>query len=120
MAYTDSITLTSSALASAAENEIGSINIAQGVSYTFTQIWGGHDNGGGGTMRFICDVLPQANFNYVMNAQTSSFIGNEIPTPVNWSIRGPALVTAYMTPDSAVAGDAKISLQYINSEGATN
>jgi len=120
MAYTDSITLTSAALASAAENEIGSVNIAAGTQYTFTQIWGGHANGGGGTLRFTCNVLPQANFNYVMNSQTSAFIANESPTDVNWSIRGPALVTCFMTPESAVAGDAKISLQYINSEGATN
>jgi len=114
--YTDN-RVTSATIATTSEAAVGTINVPAGQSWVITGIWSAHANGGGGLARLSIDTLAGGNFVFPMNGDSSKFVGNYDPTPLNIAINGSAEIKTYVTCTSATSGIGKVSISYINQTG---
>jgi hypothetical protein len=102
--WTDSQTQSTASVASAVEVQLGSnINIPQNQTWQIQSVYWAH--AGDGIGRIAVDSIPGMTGKYQVNSNDPGSMGtnagSSLPHGVNFVIPGPAVVSAYINPDSS-------------------
>ena len=102
--WTDSQTQSTASVASAVEVQLGSnINIPQNQTWQIQSVYWAH--AGDGIGRIAVDSIPGMTGKYQVNSNDPGSMGTNVGTSmahaVNFVIPGPAVLSAYINPDSS-------------------
>jgi len=113
--WTDSQVQETASVASTAEAQLGSnINIPQNQTWQIQTVYWAH--AGDGTGRIAIDSIPGMTGVYPVNSNDPGAMGTNAGTSmvhnVNFVISGPAVVSAYITPDSSSSTVGQFAMKY--------
>ncbi len=102
--WTDNQVQETASVASTTETQLGSnINIPQNQTWQIQSLYWAH--AGDGTGRLAIDSIPGMTGVYPVNSNDPGSMGTNAGTAmthlVNFTVSGPAVVQAYITPDSS-------------------
>jgi len=121
--WTDSQVQETASVAATTETQLGSnINIPQNQTWQIQSLYWAH--AGDGTGRISIDSLPGMTGVYVVNSNdpgsAGTNAGTALPHMVNFVIPGPAVVSAYITPDSSSSTVGQFVMKYQVNAGSGN
>ena len=113
--WTDSQVQETASVAATAETQLGSnINIPQNQTWQIQTVYWAH--AGDGTGRIAIDSIPGMTGVYPVNSNDPGSVGTNagsaLPHPVNFVISGPAVVSAFITPDSSSSTVGQFAMKY--------
>jgi hypothetical protein len=113
--WTDSQVQETASVASTAEAQLGSnINIPQNQTWNISSLYWAH--AGDGTGRIAVDSIPGMTGVYPVNSNDPGSVGTNagsaLAHPVNFTIAGPAVVSAFITPDSSSSTVGQFAMKY--------
>jgi len=113
--WTDSQVQETASVNATTETQLGSnINIPQNQTWQIQSLYWSH--AGDGTGRIAIDSIPGMTGVYPVNSNDPGSMGTNagsaLATPVNFVISGPAVVSSYITPDSASATVGQFAMKY--------
>jgi len=113
--WTDSQVQETASVASTAEAQLGSnINIPQNQTWNISSLYWAH--AGDGTGRIAVDSIPGMTGVYPVNSNDPGSVGTNAGSalvhPVNFTIAGPAVVSAFITPDSSSSTVGQFAMKY--------
>jgi len=121
--WTDSQVQETASVAATTETQLGSnINIPQNQTWQIQSLYWAH--AGDGTGRLAIDSLPGMTGVYAVNSNDPGSMGTNAGTAtahmVNFVIPGPAVVSAFITPDSSSATVGQFLIKYQVQAGSGN
>ncbi len=121
--WTDSQVQETASVAATTETQLGSnINIPQNQTWQIQSLYWAH--AGDGTGRLSIDSLPGMTGVYAVNSNDPGSMGtnagSSAPHMVNFVIPGPAVVSAYINPDSSASTVGIFVMKYQVSAGSGN
>jgi len=121
--WTDSQVQETASVAATTEQQLGSnINIPQNQTWQIQSLYWAH--AGDGTGRLAIDSLPGMTGVYAVNSNDPGSMGTNAGTAtahmVNFVIPGPAVVSAFITPDSSSSTVGQFVMKYQVSAGSGN
>ena len=113
--WTDGQVQETASVASTSETQLGSnINIPQNQTWQIQSLYWAH--AGDGTGRIAIDSIPGMTGVYAVNSNDPGSMGTNAGTSVshlvNFVIPGPAVVSAYITPDSSSSTVGQFAMKY--------
>ena len=113
--WTDSQVQETGSVGATTETQLGSnINIPQNQTWQIQSLYWAH--AGDGTGRIAIDSIPGMTGVYPVNSNDPGSMGTNagtsLVTPVNFVISGPAVVSAYITPDSSSSTVGQFAMKY--------
>jgi len=113
--WTDSQVQETASVGATTETQLGSnINIPQNQTWQIQSLYWAH--AGDGTGRIAIDSIPGMTGVYPVNSNDPGSMGTNagtsVTTPVNFVISGPAVVSAYITPDSSSSTVGQFAMKY--------
>ena len=113
--WTDSQVQETASVGATTETQLGSnINIPQNQTWQIQSLYWAH--AGDGTGRIAIDSIPGMTGVYPVNSNDPGSMGTNagtsLVTPVNFVISGPAVVAAYITPDSSSSTVGQFAMKY--------
>ncbi len=113
--WTDSQVQETASVGATTETQLGSnINIPQNQTWQIQSLYWAH--AGDGTGRIAIDSIPGMTGVYPVNSNDPGSMGTNagtsLVTPVNFVISGPAVVSAYITPDSSSSTVGQFAMKY--------
>jgi len=121
--WTDSQVQETASVAATTETQLGSnINIPQNQTWQIQSLYWAH--AGDGTGRISIDSLPGMTGIYAVNSNDPGSMGSVAGTAtahmVNFVIPGPAVVSAFITPDSSSSTVGQFVMKYQVQAGSGN
>ena len=113
--WTDGQVQETASVAATTETQLGSnINIPQNQTWQIQSLYWAH--AGDGTGRIAVDSIPGMTGVYAVNSNDPGSMGTNAGTAlthqVNFVIPGPAVVSAYITPDSSSSTVGQFAMKY--------
>ncbi len=113
--WTDSQVQETASVGATTETQLGSnINIPQNQTWQIQSLYWAH--AGDGTGRIAIDSIPGMTGVYPVNSNDPGSMGTNagtsVATPVNFVISGPAVLSAYITPDSSSSTVGQFAMKY--------
>tara|TARA_Y100001963_G_C6579718_1_gene352825 strand:- start:134 stop:499 length:366 start_codon:yes stop_codon:yes gene_type:complete len=113
--WTDSQVQETASVASTSETQLGSnVNIPQNQTWQIQSLYWAH--AGDGTGRIAIDSIPGMTGVYPVNSNDPGSMGTNagsaLAHPVNFVISGPAVLSAYITPDSSSSTVGQFAMKY--------
>ena len=113
--WTDSQVQETASVGATTETQLGSnVNIPQNQTWQIQSLYWAH--AGDGTGRIAIDSIPGMTGVYPVNSNDPGSMGTNagtsLVTPVNFVISGPAVVSAYITPDRSSSTVGQFAMKY--------
>ena len=113
--WTDGQVQETASVAATTETQLGSnINIPQNQTWQIQSLYWAH--AGDGTGRIAVDSIPGMTGVYAVNSNDPGSMGTNagpsLTQQVNFVIPGPAVVSAYITPDSSSSTVGQFAMKY--------
>ena len=113
--WTDNQVQETASVAATTETQLGSnVNIPQNQTWQIQSLYWAH--AGDGTGRLAIDSIPGMTGGYPVNSNDPGSMGTNAGTSmthlVNFTVSGPAVVQAYITPDSSSSTVGQFAMKY--------